>query len=166
MNLLEGKVARSNGAPSDRDRAQGPSRRSSLPVPASADAAKLADGAKVIFGIRPEAVNDNESVDRNARSVATFDAGRNRRARGVGHLRRHPRRRQGTDRADARRTPRARRPEPHLRLQPRQGGAVRSADDAADLTKRALAKRVRESRAMRRAPEVNEEPWRVGQSTS
>ncbi len=31
-------------------------------------------GAKVVFGIRPEAVNDKESVDRNARSVATFDA--------------------------------------------------------------------------------------------
>ncbi len=36
--------------------------------------AKLSDGAKVIFGIRPEAVNDKESVDRGARSVATFDA--------------------------------------------------------------------------------------------
>ena len=34
----------------------------------------LSDGAKVIFGIRPEAVNDKESIDRNARSVATFDA--------------------------------------------------------------------------------------------
>ena len=28
----------------------------------------------MIFGIRPEAVNDRESVDRNAKSVATFDA--------------------------------------------------------------------------------------------
>jgi multiple sugar transport system ATP-binding protein len=45
-----------------------------LPVPASADEAKLSDGAKVIFGIRPEAVNDKESIDRNAKSVATFDA--------------------------------------------------------------------------------------------
>ena len=40
----------------------------------SADAGRLADGATVIFGIRPEAVNDPESVDRNAKSVATFDA--------------------------------------------------------------------------------------------
>ena len=36
--------------------------------------ANLSDGAKVIFGIRPEAVNDKESVDRDAKSVATFDA--------------------------------------------------------------------------------------------
>jgi multiple sugar transport system ATP-binding protein len=28
----------------------------------------------VIFGIRPEAVSDKESVDRSAKSVATFDA--------------------------------------------------------------------------------------------
>ena len=45
-----------------------------LPIPASADESKLSDGAKVIFGIRPEAVNDKESIDRNAKSVATFDA--------------------------------------------------------------------------------------------
>jgi multiple sugar transport system ATP-binding protein len=73
MNLLEGKVARSNGARQivleRHDHAP-----IVLPVPASADAAKLADGAKVIFGIRPEAVNDTESIDRNASSVATFDA--------------------------------------------------------------------------------------------
>ena len=74
MNLLEGKV----GAPTARaqivlerhDHAADRRCRS----PPSADASKLADGAKVIFGIRPEAVNDSESVDRNAKSVATFDA--------------------------------------------------------------------------------------------
>jgi len=73
MNLLEGKVARSNGARQivieRHDHAP-----IVLPAPASADAAKLSDGRKVIFGIRPEAVNDTESIDRNARSVATFDA--------------------------------------------------------------------------------------------
>jgi len=73
MNLLEGKVGRSNGARQivieRHDHAP-----IVLPVPASADATKLSDGAKVIFGIRPEAVNDKESVDRNAKSVATFDA--------------------------------------------------------------------------------------------
>jgi multiple sugar transport system ATP-binding protein len=73
MNLLEGKVARSNGARQivieRQDHAP-----IALPVPTSADATKLSDGTKVIFGIRPEAVNDTESVDRNARSVATFDA--------------------------------------------------------------------------------------------
>ena len=47
---------------------------SSLPIPASADANKLKDGGKVIFGIRPEAVNDTESIDRNAKSIAKFDA--------------------------------------------------------------------------------------------
>ena len=72
MNLLEGKVTKAgadarvvlerNGSPII------------LPIPASADAAKLSDGAKVIFGIRPEAVNDKDSVDRYAKSVATFDA--------------------------------------------------------------------------------------------
>ena len=73
MNLLEGKVTRSNGTRQivlERD----DHASIVLPVPASADAAKLSDGAKVILGIRPEAVNDTESVDRNARSVATFDA--------------------------------------------------------------------------------------------
>ncbi len=40
----------------------------------SADTSKLADGGKVIFGIRPEGVNDRDSIDRNAKSVATFSA--------------------------------------------------------------------------------------------
>ncbi len=73
MNLLEGRVARADGAASiviERD--DHPA--IVLAAPASADAAKLADGAKVIFGIRPEAVNDPESLDRNAKSVARFDA--------------------------------------------------------------------------------------------
>src|SRR6201995_3903278 len=73
MNLLEAKVGKSNGARQiileRHDHAP-----IFLPVPVSADADKLSDGAKVIFGIRPEAVNDTESIDRNARSVATFDA--------------------------------------------------------------------------------------------
>ena len=73
MNLLEGKVAGSNGARQIViERHDHPP--IVLPAPASADTTKLADGAKVIFGIRPEAVNDKESVDRNAKSVATFDA--------------------------------------------------------------------------------------------
>ena len=55
MNLLEGKVSRSNGAASvvDRTRRNEPIR---LPVPASADVAALSGGRKVIFGIRPEAI--------------------------------------------------------------------------------------------------------------
>ena len=73
MNLLEGKVASTNGARQivlERHDHQ----PIVLPVPTSADAAKLSDGAKVIFGIRPEAVNDKESIDRGARSVASFEA--------------------------------------------------------------------------------------------
>jgi multiple sugar transport system ATP-binding protein len=65
MNLLEGRVAHANGTPKVV---------LVIPAPLGADASKLADGGKVIFGIRPEAVNDRESVDRNAKSVATFDA--------------------------------------------------------------------------------------------
>ena len=48
--------------------------RSSCRSRLAPSARKLSDGMKVIFGIRPEAVNDNESIDRDARSVATFDA--------------------------------------------------------------------------------------------
>jgi len=73
MNLLEGKVARSNGARQIVLERQNHA-PIVLPVPVSADAGKLSDGAKVIFGIRPEAVNDAESIDRNAKSVAAFDA--------------------------------------------------------------------------------------------
>ena len=45
-----------------------------IPIPASADATRLNEGDQVILGIRPEAVNDGESVDRNARSVVRFSA--------------------------------------------------------------------------------------------
>jgi len=73
MNLLEGKVVRPNGTPKialerkDHEPIV-------VPPPSNADASKLAEGAKVIFGIRPEAVNDRESIDRNAKSVAMFNA--------------------------------------------------------------------------------------------
>ncbi len=73
MNLLEGKIARANGGPKivlDREDGE----PIVLPPPSSADASKLAEGGKVIFGIRPEAVNDRESIDRNAKSVAVFNA--------------------------------------------------------------------------------------------
>ena len=73
MNLLEGKVARANGAAEIViDRHDHPS--IVLKAPSSADPAKLTDGAEVIFGTRPEAVNDLESIDSNAKSVAQFDA--------------------------------------------------------------------------------------------
>jgi multiple sugar transport system ATP-binding protein len=73
MNLLEATVTRSNGAAhivlQRQDHAP-----LVLAAPPGADASKLTEGAKVIFGIRPEAVNDPDSIDKNAKSVATFDA--------------------------------------------------------------------------------------------
>jgi multiple sugar transport system ATP-binding protein len=73
MNLLEGKVTKSGADAAIRlERRDHPPIL--LPIPNSADGAKLSDGAKVIFGIRPEAVNDAESVDSNAKSVIHFDA--------------------------------------------------------------------------------------------
>src|SRR6204780_1578986 len=73
MNLLEGTVKGLNGARRIvLERHEHPP--IILPIPANADESRLSDGAKVIFGIRPEAVNDKDGVDRGARSVATFDA--------------------------------------------------------------------------------------------
>jgi multiple sugar transport system ATP-binding protein len=73
MNLLEGKIGKSNGAANVIIAREG-HESIVLPAPVSADASKLADGANVIFGIRPEAVNDAESIDRNAKSVVKFEA--------------------------------------------------------------------------------------------
>jgi multiple sugar transport system ATP-binding protein len=71
MNLIEAKVAKTNGAASIvLERAGG--EPIVLAAPKSADATKLRDGGSVIFGIRPEAVSDPESADRNSKSVATF----------------------------------------------------------------------------------------------
>ncbi|MDE3178002.1 MAG: ABC transporter ATP-binding protein [Pseudomonadota bacterium] len=73
MNLIEGAVSLSGGKPSvvlDRGN-QAPI---VVPSPESADAGRLREGDKVIFGIRPEAVNDNDSLDRHAKSVVRFDA--------------------------------------------------------------------------------------------
>ena len=73
MNLLEGEVAGTGeNARIVLDRSE--HEPIVLPIPASADAYKLSNGAKVIFGIRPEAVNDKEGVDRSAKTVATFEA--------------------------------------------------------------------------------------------
>jgi multiple sugar transport system ATP-binding protein len=73
MNLLEGKVSKANGSASIViDRAG--SEPIVFAAPTSADPDRLADGAKVIFGIRPEAVSDVEGADRNSRSLAKFDS--------------------------------------------------------------------------------------------
>src|SRR5204863_9403382 len=71
MNLLEGRVSRSNGAASVVIERAGPD-PIAFPVPTSANVKKLSDGAKVIFGIRPEAVSDLESVSAKSKSVTTF----------------------------------------------------------------------------------------------
>ena len=72
MNLLDGKVVRANGGANIvLERTEHES--IVIPAPTGLDVSKLSDGMKVIFGIRPEAVNDRESVDRNAKSVAMFD---------------------------------------------------------------------------------------------
>jgi multiple sugar transport system ATP-binding protein len=71
MNLLEGKVSRSNGAASVVIERAG-TVPIAFPVPTSANVEKLSEGAKVIFGIRPEAVSDLESVGANSKSVTTF----------------------------------------------------------------------------------------------
>src|ERR1700722_1756926 len=73
MNLIEGKVSKTNGAASIVI-PRGGAEPIAFAAPLSADPGKLIDGAKVIFGIRPEAVNDKGGIDRGARSVATFDA--------------------------------------------------------------------------------------------
>jgi multiple sugar transport system ATP-binding protein len=71
MNFLEGKVSRSNGAASVVIERAGVA-PIAFPVPTSANVEKLSEGAKVIFGIRPEAVSDLESVSAKSKSVTTF----------------------------------------------------------------------------------------------
>ena len=73
MNLLEGRIARANGAASVVVERAG-AEPIILSAPPSADASRLTDGTAVILGIRPEAVSDLEGLDRNARTVAKFDA--------------------------------------------------------------------------------------------
>jgi multiple sugar transport system ATP-binding protein len=73
MNLLNGRISGANG---NRRVVLERTEQAPIlvPVPASADPSRLRDGFKVTFGIRPEAVNDEESIDRKAKSVARFDA--------------------------------------------------------------------------------------------
>jgi multiple sugar transport system ATP-binding protein len=71
MNLLEGSVSRSNGAASVVIERAG-SVPIAFPVPTSANVETFSEGARVIFGIRPEAVSDLESVSAKSKSVTTF----------------------------------------------------------------------------------------------
>ncbi len=73
MNLLEGRIKRNGGQATVMFEGEGTA-PIALAAPPGADLARLAEGAKVILGIRPEAVSDVESIDKNAKSVATFDA--------------------------------------------------------------------------------------------
>src|SRR3954447_14334064 len=73
MNLIEGVVGQADGKPNVTLNRQGQA-VIVVPAPASADPARLRAGDKVIFGIRPEAVNDRDSLDRNAQSVVHFNA--------------------------------------------------------------------------------------------
>jgi multiple sugar transport system ATP-binding protein len=73
MNLLEGRLKR-NGAAATIVFERENSAPLALAIPPGAAVGHLADGDKVILGIRPEAVSDMESIDRKAKSVTTFDA--------------------------------------------------------------------------------------------
>jgi len=73
MNLLEGRLSRDGGPASVVFEREG-SAPVRLAVPPSAAIGGLANGDKVILGIRPEAVSDLESVDRKAKTVTTVNA--------------------------------------------------------------------------------------------
>ena len=73
MNLIEGTIGQTEGKPNVLLARAGQA-PIVVPAPESADARRLHNGDRVIFGIRPEAVNDRDSLDRNARSVVHFDA--------------------------------------------------------------------------------------------
>jgi multiple sugar transport system ATP-binding protein len=71
MNLLEGRVSRSNGVASVVIERAG-TVPIAFPVPTSANVETLSEGARVIFGIRPEAISDLESVNAKSKSITTF----------------------------------------------------------------------------------------------
>ena len=86
MNLLEGKVDAQRRRRRRSCSSAAIIRRSCCRCPPSADASKLNDGAKVIFGIRPEAVNDPEASTRTPSRSRPSTPCRDRRARGLGHV--------------------------------------------------------------------------------
>jgi multiple sugar transport system ATP-binding protein len=73
MNLLKGRVARNGGAAAIAFAAEGAA-PVTLAVPTGVDLSHLKDGDAIILGVRPEAVSDLQSVDRNAKTVASVDA--------------------------------------------------------------------------------------------
>jgi multiple sugar transport system ATP-binding protein len=71
MNLLKGRISRSGGAASIVIERAG-AVPIAFPVPTSANVKALGEGASVIFGIRPEAVSDLDSLNAKSKSVITF----------------------------------------------------------------------------------------------
>ena len=73
MNLMAGKVTRANGHASVLlERSEGAPIQ--LPAPRGAKTEALTDGRDVIMGIRPEAITDRDSADRNSTGISMVDA--------------------------------------------------------------------------------------------
>ncbi|HEY1719737.1 MAG TPA: ABC transporter ATP-binding protein [Magnetospirillaceae bacterium] len=73
MNLLEGKVARDGGSVAIVFEREGDA-PIKLAAPPGANTGSLQDGMKIVLGIRPEAISDVESIDRKAKTTATFES--------------------------------------------------------------------------------------------
>jgi multiple sugar transport system ATP-binding protein len=74
MNLIEATVAKADGKAVLNLARKGQGGDIRLPAPESAAGSALADGRKVILGIRPEAITDRDGADRNSRSLQIVDA--------------------------------------------------------------------------------------------
>jgi multiple sugar transport system ATP-binding protein len=75
MNLIEGQIKAANGTATvvlSKGKASGQSIE--LPVPSTVTAKTIADGQKVIFGIRPEAITDRDGADRASKAIETVDS--------------------------------------------------------------------------------------------
>ncbi|GAB2177484.1 ABC transporter ATP-binding protein [Dongia sp. agr-C8] len=73
MNLLKGRVVKNGSGAAIAFAADG-APPVTLAAPTGANIGLLRDGDAVILGVRPEAVGDLQSIDRNARTVAGVDA--------------------------------------------------------------------------------------------
>ena len=129
MNLVPAKIESGGNGSACRARTAGCARRCACRSTTASSALRGYAGKDVIFGIRPEALTDPDGADRNARV-----AGRRRlpdrsgRAGRLRHLRGDQSRRQGGGRAPARRCADCSAgPDDAARLQPGQGGVLRSA---------------------------------------
>ncbi|MBN8954826.1 MULTISPECIES: ABC transporter ATP-binding protein [unclassified Rhizobium] len=73
MNLIPAKVAQENGRTVLKILSKNGSDRS-LPVPENIAGSPLENGRELIFGIRPEAITDHDSADRNSKAIETVNA--------------------------------------------------------------------------------------------